>query len=79
MDGDVVLRARFAVQRIDGRDMPFCVDCHDQEVGVDTELVAELVSEVERLRSDVAAYQTRQVMLRDTLDEVRRACEDALP
>lgn len=47
---DVVARAKAEVERLDGRDGPFCVDCQDYAVGVDTELVTELVAEVERLR-----------------------------
>lgn len=57
---------------------------HAYGVGVRADLstigmVSDLLAEVEQLRSSVAALQTRQMMLRDTLDEVRRACEDALP
>jgi hypothetical protein len=40
------------VARIDGRDEPFCVDCHDREVGVDATLVTELVAEVAQLRAE---------------------------
>lgn len=52
--GDVVERARAEVARIDGRDGPYCVDCQDGAIGVDTGLVEELVSALERLRAVLA-------------------------
>lgn len=48
---DIVEQAKAEVARIDGRDGPFCVDCNDYQVGVDTGLVMELIAEIERLHS----------------------------
>lgn len=58
MSEDVVERAREAVANLEGRDEPFCVDCHDAYVGVDTDIVTELADETERLRGELAAMRT---------------------
>ena len=56
-DQDITKGVVAEIQRIDERDIPFCVDCGDCEVGVNTELVYELVIELDNLRRDTEADQ----------------------
>lgn len=71
---DVVERVRHAVERIERetRDGPFCVDCHDAEVGVDTEIVGELVAEVEWLRGVADVLDRLVVDVEENRADARR-------